>query len=96
MDHLRAAGAGGKGMDGVLRLYNIGHETRYRPGGDKETSYVYELGFPREYFADAPQWAEAIKCEAQELFHVAAKAIGRWVDEFVEKAQFMGRRATAA
>ena len=27
--------------------YNVGQDTKYCPGGDKETSYMYELGFPQ-------------------------------------------------
>ena len=32
-------------MDGILKMYNIGQDTKFELGGDKETSYMYELGF---------------------------------------------------
>jgi len=31
-------------MKGVFKMYNVGQETRYNPGGDKETSYMCAPG----------------------------------------------------
>ena len=36
-------------MDGVFKLYNVGQDTKFEPGGDKETSYMYELGRPNPH-----------------------------------------------
>ena len=80
------AGSAERAMSGVLRMYNIGQDTRYAPGGDKETSYMFELGFPQKYFGAAISWVEALKAEAVELFHAVSGIVGRWVAELQAKA----------
>lgn len=88
----RAAGGGGGDsgasheMDGIFRLYNVGQDTKYNPGGDKETSYMYELGFPRQHFGPSEPWAEAIKLAAADLFDLVAAVVERWVAELTAKA----------
>ena len=63
-------------MAGVFKLYNVGQDTRFCLGGDKETSYMYELGFPRDYRA--------------ELFHlVGALVSGEWAGALAREG---GRR----
>jgi hypothetical protein len=66
---------------GVLRLYNIGQDTQYSPGGDPSTSYMYCLGFTTEQGA----WMDIIREEATELFHVAARQIGLVILELQTK-----------
>ena len=73
-------------MEGIMRMYNIGQDTRYNPGGDKETSFMYELGFPRDHFGQSEPWAEQIKAEAAELFHMVGELLQRWSKELVAKA----------
>ena len=55
-------------MAGVFRMYNIGQDTRFCPGGDKETSYMYELGLAAQYHGTCEPWATQIKENAAELF----------------------------
>ena len=62
-------------MDGVLRMYNIGQDTKFELGGDKETSYMYELGLPKEYHGACEPWATQVKEKAADLFEEAALLI---------------------
>ena len=48
-------------MVGVFRMYNVGQDTRFNPGGDKQTSYMYELGFDKKYHGQSEQWAETVR-----------------------------------
>ena len=41
-------------MDGVFKLYNVGQDTKFEPGGDKETSYMYEMGRPNPHPSHSP------------------------------------------
>ena len=75
-------------MRGVFRMYNIGQDTRFKPGGDVETSYMYELGFPREHFGATEPWAEQIKTEAAELYFMMGEdVLPRFTAELVRKAE---------
>lgn len=51
-------------------MYNVAQDTRFCLGGDKETSYMYELGFAPQYHAACEPWATQIKEEAAELFEI--------------------------
>ena len=76
-----------RGMAGVFMMYNVGQDTRFCPGGDKETSYMYELGFPRDYYGPSAPWAEEVKAEAAELFHlVGALVSGEWAGALARRA----------
>ena len=44
--------------DGIDACHLLSQDTKFNPGGDKETSWMYELGFPREYFRACAAWAE--------------------------------------
>ena len=71
MGRLSVGAADGE-MDGVL-MYNIAQDTRFCLGGDKETSYMFELGYAPKYHDACEPWVEKIKDEAAELFeHVSA------------------------
>lgn len=48
-------------MLGVFRMYNVGQDTRFCPGGDKETSYMYELGFDKSYYVSSEPWVETVE-----------------------------------
>eukprot|EP00241_Pyramimonas_parkeae_P002333 CAMPEP_0114256904 /NCGR_PEP_ID=MMETSP0058-20121206/18429_1 /TAXON_ID=36894 /ORGANISM="Pyramimonas parkeae, CCMP726" /LENGTH=531 /DNA_ID=CAMNT_0001371557 /DNA_START=295 /DNA_END=1890 /DNA_ORIENTATION=- len=67
---------------GVLRLYNIGQDTQYYPGGDPGSSYMYSLGFDQRA---SGIWMEMIKDEAHELFHVASRHIADTIVELQRK-----------
>ena len=87
----RAAHSGAKDgasnhMDGVFKLYNVGQDTKFEPGGDKETSYMYELGFPQKWYGPSEPWAEAVKLAAADLFDLVASVVERWVKELTTKA----------
>ena len=57
---------------GVLRVYNIEHETRFQLGGDPNTSYMYQLGWSPE---PADAWVERMRAEAAELFDAVSGAV---------------------
>jgi hypothetical protein len=41
-----AAGADApRPLKGVVRLYNVSHETKYEPGADTNVAYMYQLGY---------------------------------------------------
>ena len=48
-------------MEGILKMYNVGQDTKFELGGDKETSYMYELGFAPQYHGACDAWADEIK-----------------------------------
>ena len=74
-------------MQGIMKMYNVGQDTRFCPGGDKETSYMYELGFPRDFYGPSAPWAEEVKAEAAELFHlVGALVSGEWAGALARRA----------
>ena len=50
-------------MEGILKMYNIGQDTKFELGGDKETSYMYELGMAPQYHGACDPWiARAVTC----------------------------------
>ena len=56
-------------MTGEFRLYNVGQDTKFKVGGDMETSYLYSLGYETTYHGDdLPIWAAHLKYEASELY----------------------------
>eukprot|EP00308_Calcidiscus_leptoporus_P010450 CAMPEP_0119359034 /NCGR_PEP_ID=MMETSP1334-20130426/7035_1 /TAXON_ID=127549 /ORGANISM="Calcidiscus leptoporus, Strain RCC1130" /LENGTH=76 /DNA_ID=CAMNT_0007373625 /DNA_START=172 /DNA_END=402 /DNA_ORIENTATION=- len=73
-------------MKGIFKMYNVGQDTKFEPGGDKETSWMYELGFPREYFGASAAWAEQVKTEASELYFKTAEVVQRWIEALITKA----------
>lgn len=64
-------------MEGILKMYNVGQDTKFELGGDKETSYMYELGFASQYHSTAEVWATDIKEKAGELFETVSLLIGK-------------------
>ena len=80
----------GRGRDnygeikGVMRMYNVGQDTKFELGGDKETSYMYELGFAPQYHNAVEPWATQIKQEVPELFELVAKLITKQLVPAVE------------
>jgi hypothetical protein len=75
-------------MKGIFYMYNVGNDTKYCPGGDKETSYMYELGFPPDHFGATAPWAEQIKVEAAELYDkMGEDVLPRFVRALTKKAE---------
>jgi tetratricopeptide (TPR) repeat protein len=85
-----AAGTSGE-MYGVLKLYNVAQDTRFELGGDQETCYMYELGFPPQFHrADVPPWAARVREEAAELFEMVATLVtSRFVPAVQSKGQLV-------
>ena len=64
-------------LDALLEEYDR-LQTRFELGGDKETSYMYELGYaPQYHAANVAGWAAEIKIEACELFDLLALLISK-------------------
>lgn len=59
-------------MDGLFRLYNIGHDTSFKLGGDENTCYMYQLGWDQR--VNGP-WVEDLRTEAAELFDLVAERV---------------------
>lgn len=74
-------------LPGILKMYNIGQDTKFALGGDKETSYMYELGFSTEFHGACAPWADQVKYEVTELFEKVSMLIStRFVKAIEEKA----------
>ena len=74
-------------MDGVLKMYNVGQDTKFELGGDKETSYMYELGFETKYHGACEPWATQLKEKAGELFEAVSEMV---VSRFVPAVEAKG------
>lgn len=72
-------------MDGVMRMYNVGQDTKFELGGDKETSYMYELGFAPQYHGACDPWATQLKEKAADLFEAASLLVTQKFVPAVEK-----------
>jgi len=66
---------------GVIRLYNIGQDTKFELGGLPETSWMYSLGFRADAHAQGEPWLEEIKATANDLFEPLALRIGQVIKE---------------
>ena len=68
--HCRWQGrSAGNEMQGLIRVYNIAHDTRFELGGDENTSYMYQLGWDQR---QSGLWVDELKTEAAELFDLVA------------------------
>ncbi|CAK9009873.1 unnamed protein product [Durusdinium trenchii] len=72
----------GNEMKGLIRVYNIAHDTKFELGGDENTSYMYQLGWDQRV---SGSWAEALKTEAAELFDLVALKVDRVIKELRAK-----------
>lgn len=74
---------GSKGeMQGLIRVYNIAHDTKFELGGDENTSYMYMLGWDQRRKG---KWVEDISTEAAELFDIVAVKVDGVIRELREK-----------
>mmetsp|Transcript_12930 Transcript_12930/g.44738 ORF Transcript_12930/g.44738 Transcript_12930/m.44738 type:complete len:504 (-) Transcript_12930:23-1534(-) len=90
-----AAGADApRPLKGVVRLYNVSHETKYEPGADTNVAYMYQLGYqglPTAWFdgevatASAPAWAAKLINGAHELYAAVSAKVDVLVKELHEK-----------
>jgi len=69
-------------MKGVFRLYNIGHDTSFKLGGDENTSYMYQLGWDQRLTG---KWVEEVRVEAAELFDLLAAKVDAVIKELRAK-----------
>lgn len=65
-------------IDGLIRVYNIAHDTKFELGGDHNTSYMYQLGWDQRLTGP---WIDDLQVQAAELFDLVAAA----VDGVIEK-----------
>eukprot|EP00928_Gymnodinium_smaydae_P039594 TRINITY_DN27012_c0_g2_i1.p1 TRINITY_DN27012_c0_g2~~TRINITY_DN27012_c0_g2_i1.p1 ORF type:complete len:454 (+),score=133.70 TRINITY_DN27012_c0_g2_i1:231-1592(+) len=69
-------------MNGIIRVYNIGHDTSFKLGGDENTSYMYQLGW--DHRVSGP-WVEDLRTEAAELFDLIAAKVDEVIQELKTK-----------
>jgi tetratricopeptide (TPR) repeat protein len=69
-------------LDGVIRVYNIAHDTKFELGGDENTSYIYALGWDQRLQGE---WVEDLSREAAELFDLIAAKVEGVVRELQKK-----------
>ena len=78
---------GGEQMRGVIRLYNIGQETEFRVGGAPETSWMFEVGYPRAHFGESSGWVGELKREFESaVFETCCKVVTEGIDTLKLKA----------
>mmetsp|Transcript_9884 Transcript_9884/g.16379 ORF Transcript_9884/g.16379 Transcript_9884/m.16379 type:complete len:463 (-) Transcript_9884:56-1444(-) len=78
---LKPAGEDGE-LLGVIRVYNIAHDTKFELGGDQNTSYMYALGWDQRKKGD---WVEDLRVEAAELFDLIAAKVDAVISELKKK-----------
>jgi len=69
-------------MRGLIRVYNIAHDTEFKLGGDENTSYIYQLGWDQR---QTGAWVEAVRTEAAELFDLVAAEVDKVIAELRKK-----------
>merc|ERR1711920_482851 len=69
-------------MQGVFRLYNVGHDTKFQLGGDENTSYIYQLGWDQRMQGE---WVEDLRTEAAELFDKVSEKVDEVIAELRKK-----------
>uniref|UniRef100_A0A7S1SC34 Activator of Hsp90 ATPase AHSA1-like N-terminal domain-containing protein n=1 Tax=Alexandrium catenella TaxID=2925 RepID=A0A7S1SC34_ALECA len=77
-----ASGDGPHEMQGLIRVYNIAHDTKFQLGGDENTSYMYQLGW--DHRKTGP-WVEDLRTEAAELFDKISERVDGVVRELRKK-----------
>jgi len=73
---------GSEALPGVIRVYNIAHDTKFELGGDPNTSYIYSLGWDQRH---SGPWVEDLRTEAAELFDLVAAKVDAVVQELHKK-----------
>jgi len=69
-------------MQGLIRVYNIAHDTKFELGGDENTSYMYQLGWDQR---QSGSWVEELKTEAAELFDLVAVKVDGVIKDLKSK-----------
>eukprot|EP00747_Dinoflagellata_sp_TGD_P223229 gnl/TRDRNA2_/TRDRNA2_94841_c0_seq1.p1 gnl/TRDRNA2_/TRDRNA2_94841_c0~~gnl/TRDRNA2_/TRDRNA2_94841_c0_seq1.p1 ORF type:complete len:506 (+),score=148.22 gnl/TRDRNA2_/TRDRNA2_94841_c0_seq1:214-1518(+) len=69
-------------MKGLIRVYNIAHDTKFELGGDENVCYMYQLGWDQRIKGD---WATDLQNEAAELFDLVAVKVDGVIHELKKK-----------
>lgn len=69
-------------LQGLIRVYNIAHDTKFQLGGDENTSYIYQLGWDQRM---SGPWVEDLRTEAAELFDKVAEKVDAVIQELRKK-----------
>eukprot|EP00415_Alexandrium_ostenfeldii_P001397 UN1397 len=69
-------------MRGLIRVYNIAHDTKFQLGGDENTSYMYQLGWGHR---ETGPWVEDLRTEAAELFDKISERVDGVIKELRKK-----------
>mmetsp|Transcript_39061 Transcript_39061/g.72761 ORF Transcript_39061/g.72761 Transcript_39061/m.72761 type:complete len:454 (-) Transcript_39061:120-1481(-) len=72
----------GQEMQGLIRVYNIAHDTKFELGGDENTSYMYQLGWDQR---KSGSWVDELKTEAAELFDLIAVKVDGVIKDLRKK-----------
>ena len=79
-------GSRSEDVGGIFRLYNVGQDTKYQPGGDTNTSYMYQVGWGERLLLEAVDEAlQEVKDAAHDLFDAASAVVDAVVQELVRK-----------
>ena len=93
-DDRPAAASSGRTLRGVIRLYNVSHETRFEPGADPNVAYMYQVGYEglqpgwcdgQAATPDAPDWARTLINGAHELYDRFARVADELIAELRAK-----------
>eukprot|EP00929_Paragymnodinium_shiwhaense_P086873 TRINITY_DN47263_c0_g1_i1.p1 TRINITY_DN47263_c0_g1~~TRINITY_DN47263_c0_g1_i1.p1 ORF type:complete len:470 (-),score=133.81 TRINITY_DN47263_c0_g1_i1:93-1502(-) len=69
-------------LNGIMRVYNIAHDTKFELGGDENTSYMYQLGWDQRM---SGSWIADITAEAAELFDLVAEKVDGVIKDLQKK-----------
>lgn len=69
-------------MTGIIRVYNIAHDTKFQLGGDANVCYMYQLGWDQRLTGP---WVEDLQTEAADLFDLLAVKIDGVIRELKKK-----------
>lgn len=78
----KLAPVGSEELQGLIRVYNIAHDTKFELGGDENTSYIYQLGWDRRL---SGPWVDDLTTESAELFDLVAEQVAEVVRELRKK-----------
>lgn len=67
---------------GVIRVYNIAHDTKFMLGGDENTSYIHQLGWDHR---ESGAWIDRVRVDAAELFDLIANSVDEAITELRKK-----------
>ena len=69
----------------MCRMYNIGQDTQYGPGGDQNTSWIFSLGYGPDLLQGRD--GQEILDEQGDVYEANSEAVGEAIRELHRKAQ---------